>query len=54
MQIVSVSGAVDEEQVFATTALNRRDPIVLWKVWYSGGIQLIAGKSANSTSNFSH
>jgi hypothetical protein len=45
MQIVSVSGAVDEEQVFATTALNRRDPIVLEQ----SGIQAVfncAGKKA--------
>jgi hypothetical protein len=47
MQIVSVSGAVDEEQVFATTALNRRDPIVLGNSLVFRRYSLIAGKSAN-------
>jgi hypothetical protein len=53
MQIVSVSGAVDEEQgdYSQRRALNRRDPIVLeLSLCYSGGIQLIARKKKRQLS----
>jgi hypothetical protein len=55
MQIVSVSGAVDEEQGIRNDGIkSSRSHRALGSHLYSGGIQLIAGKSANSTSTFGH
>jgi hypothetical protein len=52
MQIVSVSGAVDEEQGIATTAFIRRDPIVLWNSLVSQAVFTIAGKAPTFSSHF--
>jgi hypothetical protein len=46
---LSVSGAVDESRVSATTALNRRDPVVLGTIRIH---ELIAEKKKTAT--FSH
>jgi hypothetical protein len=48
MQIVSVSGAVDEEQGIRNDGIKSSRSHRALVTWYSGGIQLIAGKkSAN-------